>query len=46
MKNKNETKQKHMAERTVFDLIRRAIKYLLTTKQTCITIPIMERFKV
>ena len=34
MKNKNETKQKHMAERTVFDLIRRAIKYLLTTKQT------------
>ena len=46
MKNKNETKQKHMAERTVFDLIRRAIEYLLTTKQTCIKIPIMERFKV
>ena len=46
MKNKNETKKKHMAERTVFDLIRRAIKSLLTIQQTCIKIPIMERFKV
>ena len=46
MKNKNKTKQKHMAEGTVFGLIRRDIKSLLTIQQTCMKIPIMERFKV